>query len=108
MATNAASTDHPKLKIGLVQINNSFSGQSYLPYSVGLLQAYAQHHHPAPETLSFLVPIFSRVKVEEAVEQLAGADLVLFSTYVWNVRISGEIAKRLRAKYPHIGIVFLR
>ena len=28
------------IKVGLVQINNSFSGQSYLPYSVGLLESY--------------------------------------------------------------------
>ncbi|MCX6896251.1 MAG: cobalamin-dependent protein [Verrucomicrobia bacterium] len=94
------------LKIGLVQINNSFSGQSYLPYSTGLLQSYATHHHPAPHTLQFLLPIFQRLRVEEAVDQLAGADLVLFSTYVWNIRISSEIAKRLKAKHPHIGIVF--
>ena len=32
------------IKVGLVQINNSFSGQNYFPYSVGLLQAYAQKH----------------------------------------------------------------
>jgi hypothetical protein len=30
------------LKIGLVQINNSFSGQNYLPYSTGLLQVFRQ------------------------------------------------------------------
>ena len=28
--------------VGLVQINNSFSGQNYLPLSIGTLQAYAQ------------------------------------------------------------------
>ena len=28
--------------IGLVQINNSFSGQNYLPYSIACLQSYAQ------------------------------------------------------------------
>ena len=94
------------LTIGLVQINNSFSGQSYLPYSVGLLQAYAQAHHPAPHTLKFLLPIFQRMRVEEAVKHLLSADLVLFSTYVWNIRISCEIAKQLKAKKPGIGIIF--
>jgi hypothetical protein len=80
METNAATTGFAPLKIGMVQINNSFSGQSYLPYSLGLLQTYAQAHHPAPQTLEFLLPIFHRVRVEEAVEQLLAADLVLFST----------------------------
>jgi radical SAM superfamily enzyme YgiQ (UPF0313 family) len=90
----------------LVQINNSFSGQSYLPYSIGLLQSYALKHHPAPQTLNFMLPIFHRVKVEDAVEELLKADLVLFSTYVWNVRISSEIARKLKEKKPGIGIVF--
>ena len=31
-----------KIKIGLVQINNSFSNQDYLPYSIGLLQGFIQ------------------------------------------------------------------
>src|ERR1700690_3333838 len=100
MANEAAfvgeSEAGPVLKIGLVQINNSFSGQSYLPYSVGLLQSYISHHHPAPQTLRFLLPIFSRMNVEAAVERLSGADLVFFSTYVWNICISSEIARRLR------------
>ncbi|MGA2685001.1 MAG: radical SAM protein [Verrucomicrobiota bacterium] len=110
MANEAAfvgeSEAGPVLKIGLVQINNSFSGQSYLPYSVGLLQSYISHHHPAPQTLRFLLPIFSRMNVEAAVERLSGADLVFFSTYVWNICISSEIARRLRERHPHIGIIF--
>ena len=33
-----------KITVGLSQINNSFSGANYLPYSVGLLQAYIKKH----------------------------------------------------------------
>lgn len=40
--------DSDKIKVGLVQINNSFSNQNYLPYSVGLLQAYAQKYAQIP------------------------------------------------------------
>jgi len=110
MATEANSMDvsvlEPVLKIGLVQINNSFSGQSYLPYSVGLLQSYISHHHPQPQSVRFLLPIFTRMNVDAAVEQLSAADVVFFSTYVWNACISSEIAKRLRQKHPRVGIVF--
>ncbi len=106
VSTVSETPSSPPLKIGLVQINNSFSGQSYLPYSVGLLQAYIKGHHPAPETVQFLMPIFSRLRVEAAVERLSEAELVLFSTYVWNVRISSEIARQLKARRPDIGIIF--
>ena len=64
-----------KTKVGLVQINNSFSGQSYLPYSVGILQAYAQQHLSRPDEFEFLLPIYSRIAVDDAVEQLVDADL---------------------------------
>ena len=42
-----------KIKIGLVQINNSFSNQNYFPYSVGILQAYAQKYLKDKEHVKF-------------------------------------------------------
>jgi radical SAM superfamily enzyme YgiQ (UPF0313 family) len=91
--------------VGLVQINNSFSGQSYLPYSVGLLESYARGHAKNPDAFEFLLPIFSRVKVAAAVEHLARADIVGLSLYVWNVRLSLEIARRLKERNPDVVIV---
>jgi tRNA A37 methylthiotransferase MiaB len=44
--------------------------------------------------------------VNEAVQHLEGADIVAFSTYVWNYGISLEIAKRLKEKDRGILIVF--
>src|SRR5215475_14514375 len=94
------------LKIGLVQINNSFSGQNYLPYSIALLQTYVQKFAPDPSRYEFITPLYKRVRIADAVEALKGADLVGFSTYVWNGRISLEIARRLKALKPGIVIVF--
>jgi hypothetical protein len=92
--------------VGLVQINNSFSGQCYLPYSVGLLQAHLMAHLREPPQVKFLLPIYTRIKVEQAVEQLLEADVVLFSTYVWNLRLSLAIAERLKAAKPWSKIIF--
>ena len=95
-----------KLAIGLVQINNSFSGQNYLPYSIALLQTYVEKFSPRPARYEFLTPLYKRVRIADAVEALKGADLVGFSTYVWNGRISLEIARRLKKLKPTIVIVF--
>jgi radical SAM superfamily enzyme YgiQ (UPF0313 family) len=95
-----------RLRVGLVQINNSFSGQNYLPYSAGLLQAYAAKNARHPERYDFGMPIYSRIPVAGAVEALRDADVVGFSTYVWNIRISLEIARRLKALKPAMLIVF--
>src|SRR4051795_4258932 len=94
------------VKVGLVQINNSFSGQNYLPYSIALLQTYVQKFAADPGLYEFLTPLYKRVRIADAVEALKGADLVGFSTYVWNGRISLEIARRLKAIKPGIVIVF--
>jgi radical SAM superfamily enzyme YgiQ (UPF0313 family) len=92
--------------VGLVQINNSFSGQNYLPYSVALLQTYVQKMSADPGRYAFLPPLYKRVRIADAVDALKDADLVGFSTYVWNGRVSLEIARRLKALKPGMVIVF--
>ncbi len=93
-----------ELKVGLVQINNSFSGQNYFPLSAGLLQAHAQRH--LGDRVSFLPTIYTRPKVDEAVGKLLTADVVGFSVYVWNFKISLAIAEKLKAFKPNVLIVF--
>ncbi len=94
------------VKVGLVQINNSFSGQNYLPYSAGILQAYAQAHLERPEDYEFLLPVYQRTPVDEAVLQLAEAEAVFFSSYVWNIRLSLAIAEALKQRNPEVLTVF--
>lgn len=95
-----------KLSVGLVQINNSFSGQNYLPYSIALLQTYVRQMSPNAERYRFLPALYKRIRISDAVASLLEADIVGFSTYVWNGRISLEIARRLKAAKPGIVIIF--
>jgi radical SAM superfamily enzyme YgiQ (UPF0313 family) len=105
------------VRVGLVQINMGLTWSNpkrradappvsfgLLPYSVGLLQAYAQEH--AAEQHDFLLPIYRRTSVADAVEHLAGAEVVGFSTYVWNVRASLAIAEALKEAHPETLVVF--
>ena len=92
-------------RIGLVQINNSFSGQNYLPYSIACLQSYARSKLP-PGRFTFLPMIYKRIPVSEIVERLTEADIVGFSSYVWNARISLEAARRLKRLDPQRLIIF--
>jgi len=78
----------------------------FVPYSVGLLQAYCQKYAPDPSRYKFLEPIFSRSSVEDAVEHLAGADVVAFSAYIWNARLSLRMARALKERSPNCLIVF--
>ncbi len=94
------------LTIGFVQINNSFSGASYLPYSIGLLQSYIQKYSKNPELFKFLEPVYCRIDVNEAVEKFKKADIVGFSVYVWNFQLSLEIARKLKKVNKNITIIF--
>lgn len=87
-------------KIGLVQINNSFSGQNYLPYSVACLQSHARTNLAKPQAFEFLPMIYKRQPISEIVDHLMPAEIVGFSIYVWNAQISLEAARRLRAAKP--------
>ena len=94
------------LTVGLVQINNSFSGQCYLPYAVGLLQAHLQATLTDGAGVNFLLPVYVRRPVDEIVDHLQGADVVLFSAYVWNLRLSLAVARRLKTLNPGTWIIF--
>jgi radical SAM superfamily enzyme YgiQ (UPF0313 family) len=96
----------PRCRVGLVQINNSFSGQNYLPYAVGLLEAHVRRYAANAERFDFLLPVYKRMRVEAAVDELIAADIVGFSCYVWNIRLSLAIAKRLKDRKPDILVVF--
>ena len=91
-----------KIKIGTVQVNNSFSGQNYLPLSLGFLVSYAEFHCKNFEDFEFLNPIYKRVPIKEAVELYKDCDIVAFSVYVWNNNISMRIAKALKEVNPNI------
>ncbi len=94
------------LTVGLIQINNSFSGQNYLPYSIACLQSYVQAHSANAARYTFLPQVYRRMPVRDIVAAMRGADVVGLSTYVWNANISLEVARRLKKERPEIIIVF--
>ncbi len=72
------------LKVGLTQINNSFSGQNYLPYSIACLQAYVENNAPDASCYQFISPIYKRIPISDAVAHLSKVSIAGFSIYVWN------------------------
>lgn len=98
--------ENRKYKVGLVQINNSFANQNYLPLSIGFLHAYAQKYAKNFNDFEFVNPIYKRLPLAQAVSQLDGVDIACFSTYVWNFNLSCKIAQKLKEKNPNTFILF--
>lgn len=95
-----------KITIGLVEIGDSFGGQYYLPYSVGVLRAYAEKNLASGGNYAFLPIIYKRGNLEQYCAALSGADLIFFSAYLWNFQVSLEIARRVKRQKPGIVTVF--
>ena len=95
-----------KYNIGSVQINNGFSGQYYLPYSIGTLEAYFKKFSENPKKYNFKTTIYKRLLLNDCLHKLCKDDVILFSVYVWNKNISIEIAKELKKIDQNKFIVF--
>jgi radical SAM superfamily enzyme YgiQ (UPF0313 family) len=92
--------------VGSAQINNGFAGQYYLPYAIGTLVSYFNKFSNNSKKFKFELPIYKRLLLEECVEKLLKCNIVLFSTYVWNINISKAIAKELKKKNKECFIIF--
>lgn len=93
-------------KVGLVQINNSFSNHNYLPYSAGLLQTYYEAHGLNRKKYEFTNLLYKRDNVEKLASKLKDNDIVGFSSYIWNINLSRAVAKRVKELNPKTTIVF--
>ena len=92
-------------KIAGIQINNNFSDHYYLPYSIALLNSYYDKYSKY-KNFEFSNYIYKRDEIHKIVNSVINNNVVLFSTYVWNINISLEIAKRLKDSNKNIKIIF--
>lgn len=95
---------HSQICIGLVQYNSAH--RHYLPYAVGLLQAYAQVHSAQPERYRFLPIRVLAAPLASECEALAEAEIVAFSCYIWNLQRNLALAKALKDRQPECLILF--
>lgn len=94
------------MRAALIQIGDSFGDQQYLPYAIGLLQAYAQSRLVDPNMIHFGRPLYRRMLPAEALDHLDDSDILFFSVYLWNNELSKEIARMYRKRHPDAVIVF--
>jgi radical SAM superfamily enzyme YgiQ (UPF0313 family) len=93
-------------KVQLVQLNNKYGSQVYLPYSVGILQSYATGDEDIRDNFSFNKFLFVRDKVSSLVKSIGDVDVLGVSCYIWNWSISLKLAERVREKNPNCLIIF--
>lgn len=91
--------------IYLAQINNTYGKNAFLPYSVGLLQAYAQKDPIINENYNFKRFIYLRQDIQETINSLDNPQVLGVSCYIWNSEYSLALAKAVKITFPDCLIV---
>jgi len=99
-----------KKKISFVNVNfrqgpvelNAY----FLPYSVGVLWAYAQSQPDIAAQWELGNMLWKREDIEQTAQQLSQHDIIGFSTYIWNRNYNYALAKRIKEINPKILIFF--
>ncbi len=95
------------IDVGLVQVAcSTIDGSLFLPYSIGLLQAFFIKHSFQARRFNFIQPIVTERSISKAVQILSKAKIIAFSTYVWNGNISLRIAESAKQNNPDVIIIF--
>jgi len=96
-----------KKNIQLVQVNNSYGNQYFIPYSVGLLQAYAEQYDEVKKSFNFLKIAYKQENnVERQVKNLGKLDIVALSCYLWNWKFNLTFARMVKKYNPNALVIF--
>lgn len=84
----------------IVQINNSYGNQYYLPYSAGVLASYALQDPALRDHVQLKPFIYKREAPTAIADRIGTVDLLAISCYVWNWRLSLALAAEVKRRNP--------
>ena len=90
------------VKIGLVQINASFSNQSYLPLSVASLWSYSSKHSHFKDILELTNIAFNRDDANSIYNSIIQNHILGASLYTWNEQASLKLLAEAKRKNPSL------
>lgn len=98
-----------KKRLGFLNVNFQHGPREfnnyYLPYSAGVIIAYAMSQPDIGSTWQCDYLGWRREPVEQTAQQLKDFDIVAFSTYVWNRNYNYTVAKRIKELNPDCTII---
>ena len=93
------------MDVSFLQINNSFAGQNYLPYSAALLTSYFKTFSSASDEYNFKPFIYKRDSVNNLLSISEGSKVIVLSLYAWNARLTLAFAKTYKSLHPDCFII---
>ena len=91
--------------IYLSQVNNTYGRNAFLPYSVGIIQAFAQQNPIINANYNFAGFLYLREDIETVLEKLINPEILGVSCYIWNWEYSMAVVRAVKNKFPNCLVV---
>lgn len=99
-----------KVNISLVQpgfdVGPSHLDIYYLPYTIGLLWAYAKQNKQIDDNYQVETILYKRTPYKDNFEKIKNSEIVFFSAYVWNWKLSLKLAEDVKKHNPNALCIF--
>ena len=92
--------------VWLAQPTNQLSESVFLPYSIGVLAAYAWNSDIIKKEYALKEFLFLKQPIDTVLHEMENPFLVGFSCYMWNIEYNLQLARSIKEKWPSCIIVF--
>lgn len=94
-----------KQRLYLVGVNQRYGENVYIPYSVGLLYAYARTFPEIVNAYDMCGFLYLKEPIEEAVARIIEPDIIGISAYIWNFEWNKAFARAVKERWPDCTIL---
>lgn len=95
-----------KKHLYLVQPCDKPDGFTTLPYSIGVLAAYAWQNNHISNNYELCDFIVDKTESNKWKDTIFSPDVVAFSCYIWNYEYNKNLARYIKSKYPGCKVIF--
>ncbi len=95
-----------KKRLYMIQACNRQDGLTALPYSIGVLAAYALNDARIRDKYELCDIIGEKFDWDAYPNKIKHPDIVAFSCYIWNFEYSKALAKVIKKRFPQCVIIF--
>ena len=87
-------------RLYLVQVNNRFGENCYVPLSVGLCWSYAKTFPEIASSYEMCGFLYLKEPISDAVAKLGNPDIIGVALYIWNEQWSKAFIRAVKEKWP--------
>ncbi|MBE6756035.1 MAG: B12-binding domain-containing radical SAM protein [Ruminococcaceae bacterium] len=95
-----------KSKVYFVQTGCVFNNEYYLPYTAGVIAAYAFNNQKIATSYELADIIYKCEDFNATLNNFKNPSVVAFSNYMWNCDFNLDLAQKIKQRFPECIIIF--